>query len=287
MPDCFFVSDLHGREHRYRMLFAAIEREAPACVLLGGDLLPNVIAMVAKQADVEVDFVSEYLPGEFSRLREKMGRRYPRVLLILGNDDPRVFETDMLEGQQAGLWDYIHNRRANLDSHDVYGYSCVPPTPFQIKDWDRYDVSRFTDPGGIAPEHGFHSVPVEQDELHNGTIAQDLAALVNNSDVSNAVFLLHSPPYQTNLDRAALDGKMVDHAPLDVHIGSVAVRRFIEARQPLLTLHGHVHESARITGQWKELLGRTVMLSAAHDGPELALVRFSLEDPASATRELL
>jgi len=44
-----------------------------------------------------------------------------------------------------------------------------------------------------------------------------------------------------------------------------------------VTLHGHVHESARLTGAWQDRIGRTVCLSAAHDGPELALVRFDLE----------
>jgi Icc-related predicted phosphoesterase len=79
----------------------------------------------------------------------------------------------------------------------------------------------------------------------------------------------------------------VEHVPLNVHVGSIAVRRFIEERQPLVTLHGHVHESARLTGSWRDRIGRTHLFSAAHDGPELALVRFDLEDPASATRELL
>ena len=79
----------------------------------------------------------------------------------------------------------------------------------------------------------------------------------------------------------------MDHVPLDVHVGSIAIRRFIEARQPRLTLHGHVHESARLTGSWQDRIGRTVCLSAAHDGPELALVRFDLDRPEEATRELL
>jgi hypothetical protein len=35
------------------------------------------------------------------------------------------------------------------------------------------------------------------------------------------------------------------------------------------------------------MLGRTTAMSAAHDGPELAVVRFDLEDPAGAVRELL
>jgi Icc-related predicted phosphoesterase len=84
-----------------------------------------------------------------------------------------------------------------------------------------------------------------------------------------------------------LDGKCHEHVPLDVHVGSIAIRRFIEQRQPLLTLHGHVHEAARLTGEWKIQIGTTVCINAAHDGPELALVRFDLESPQCATRELL
>jgi Icc-related predicted phosphoesterase len=70
-------------------------------------------------------------------------------------------------------------------------------------------------------------------------------------------------------------------------VGSIAVRRFIEQRQPYITLHGHVHESARITGAWQEQIGRTSCFSAAHDGQELALVRFDLKQPERAERELL
>ena len=80
---------------------------------------------------------------------------------------------------------------------------------------------------------------------------------------------------------------MIDGVPLDVHVGSIAMKRFIEENQPLVTLHGHIHESASLTGAWREKIGRTHMFQAAHDGPELALVRFDLEDLDSATRELI
>ena len=69
--------------------------------------------------------------------------------------------------------------------------------------------------------------------------------------------------------------------------GSIAIKRFIEARQPRITLHGHVHESPRLTKTWKQRLGRTWAFTAAHDGPELALVRFDPTAPAEATRELI
>ena len=52
-------------------------------------------------------------------------------------------------------------------------------------------------------------------------------------------------------------------------------------------LHGHIHESPRLTGKWRQQIGRTHAFTAAHDGPELALVRFDLDDLDNATRELL
>jgi Icc-related predicted phosphoesterase len=67
----------------------------------------------------------------------------------------------------------------------------------------------------------------------------------------------------------------------------MAIKRFIEDRQPLLTLHGHIHESAGLTGSWRQGIGRTHAFTAAHDGPELALVRFDLENLESASRELI
>ncbi len=118
---------------------------------------------------------------------------------------------------------------------------------------------------------------VSEHEKRFSTIAKDLELLADDEVLSKSIWVIHTPPYQTKLDRAALDGKKVEHVELDPHIGSIAVKRFIESRQPFITLHGHVHESARLTGEWREQLGKTHMFSAAHDGPELALVRFSPE----------
>jgi Icc-related predicted phosphoesterase len=143
------------------------------------------------------------------------------------------------------------------------------------------------DVGSIPPTAGWRSVPAEPGEIEQGTIQRDLEVLAGSEDLSRAVFLFHAPPYGSALDRAALNGRMVDQAPLDLHIGSIAVRRFIEERRPYLTLHGHAHESARLTGRWRERIGATWCLSAAHDGPELAVVRFPLAEPASADRLLL
>ena len=193
----------------------------------------------------------------------------------------------VLQGESQGLWTYLHMRTSVCGDFTVYGYACVPPTPFLHKDWEKYDVSRYVDPGCISPEDGWRSVSVPANQICHATIRADLEKLAPEADLSRAVFLFHAPPYQTALDRAALDGRMVDNVPLDVHVGSIAIRRFILKRQPRITLHGHIHESARLTGSWRQQLGQTWAFSAAHDGCELALVRFDPADPAGATRELL
>ncbi|MFZ1730299.1 MAG: metallophosphoesterase [Bacteroidota bacterium] len=283
---CFFVSDLHGHEHRYEQLFNAIEKERPDAVLLGGDLLPGARRAAAHFPAVD-DFIEDYLAVQLRRLFVELGERYPRVFLILGNDDPRNEEESLLDPQYAELWTYLHGRRDELNGFSLYGYSCVPPSPFQLKDWERYDVSRYVEPGCISPEEGRRSVPVDASDIRHGTIKDDLAILTADQDLSNTIMLFHAPPYNTSLDRAALDGKKIDHAPLDVHVGSVAIRKFILQRQPLITLHGHIHESASITGSWQERLGESYCFSAAHRGRELALVRFDPHNPSSAIRELL
>jgi hypothetical protein len=156
-----------------------------------------------------------------------------------------------------------------------------------LKDWERYDVSRFVDVGCVSPEDGRRTVPVEANIIEFATIAADLERLTAGQDLSRSIFLFHAPPYRTDLDRAALDGKTVDHAPVDVHVGSIALKRFIETRQPRITLHGHVHESARLTGAWQSRIGRTYAFSAATEGDGLALVRFDPACPERASRELL
>ena len=283
---CFFASDLHGRRERYEALLDAMQRENPRAVFLGGDLLPMDLDLGWATESDHRDFISDFLAPAFRRALDRMETR-PRVFMILGNDDARFHEENLLLGQEEGIWEYVHGRSVPFEEHAVHGYAFVPPTPFQLKDWERYDVSRFVDPGCFSPEEGRRSVAVDPAWVRFGTIQKDLEAIAEEGAVGEGIFLFHSPPYRTLLDRADLDGQKVDHVPVDPHIGSIAIRRFIEKHQPRLTLHGHVHESARITGEWMYVIGKTVCLQAAHDGPELSLIRFDSRRPGEATRELI
>lgn len=274
-----FVSDLHGKEDKYTKLFRAIESDKPALVFLGGDLLPH--------SYINKNFVVDFLLPNLQKLKSTMLNKYPRIMVILGNDDARTEEPSIVELEKQLLIEYIHFRKTNFSEYDIYGYAFTPPSPFLLKDWEKYDVSRFVDPGSISPEEGKRTVEVSIHEKKYSTIKDDLDTLTINEDLSKSIFLFHGPPYQTNLDRVALKAKLIDHVPVDTHVGSVAIKRFIENKQPLISLHGHIHESARITGSWKDKIGRTYCFGAAHDGNELAIVKFEFCNPEIAERILI
>lgn len=286
MNKCFFVSDLHGKMSRYESLIRKIRLERPDFVFLGGDLLPH--RNISGRAGFEgiVDFGRDFLIKKFRKLKLQMDCAYPEVYLIPGNEDPKDQLTALEKGEEEGLWTNLNLRCRVKGKYRFYGYAYVPPTPFLLKDWEKFDVSRYVDPGSVSPLDGIRTGKSDGDPEWD-TIAKDLVGLTGNDDLSHSIFLFHSPPYQCNLDRAALDGMHIDHVPLDVHVGSIAIQRFIEERQPYITLHGHVHESARITGTWQQKFGKTFSFNAAHDGPELSLVIFELHNPQWAERVLI
>jgi Icc-related predicted phosphoesterase len=86
---------------------------------------------------------------------------------------------------------------------------------------------------------------VEEDEL----ACMIDAAASTLEDPRYSVFDIHVPPYNSELDRAPRlteDLRVVRHSGGEaemIPVGSTAVRSAIERYQPLLGLHGHVHES--------------------------------------------
>jgi len=279
---CIFVTDTHGDKKKIETFFRIIKKEQPDGVFIGGDILPNQFSI---NTSIE-RFLEKNFFSKINEIHSKFDKKIS-FFVIMGNDDPRVFEGIFKSKDEEKIINYVHFKTVKFGALFVTGYSYVPPTPFRLKDWERYDVSRFVDVGAVSPESGVRTVEVEQDEITYSTISKDLEELSKNAPVEKTIFLFHSPPYNSMLDRAALEGKTVEYAPLDVHVGSIAIQRFIEKKQPFLTLHGHIHESARLSGRWMEKRGRTLSFSAAHDGPELALIYFDTKNLENVKRELI
>jgi uncharacterized protein len=282
----YFVSDLHGKFEKYLKLFDQIKTGQPDVVLFGGDLFPHHSLRRHKDFEHIHDFLHDFLIPQFVALRQEIKTNYPQVYLILGNDDARIEEAGIIEAEKSGIWKYLHQQKHTFGNFDFTGYAYVPPTPFLLKDWERYDVSRFVDPGCVHPTEGYRTLDTGED-IEYTTIQEHLEHLSIDTNFPKSVFLFHSPPYKTLLDRAALDGVMVDHVPVDVHVGSIAIQRFIEAMQPHITLHGHIHESTRLTGSWMQQIGKTFSFNAAHDGTELSIIKIPLNDPEFAERLIL
>ncbi len=280
MNKCFFVSDLHGKTSRYEKLFKKIATDIPSAVFFGGDLLPSGFQISNVEYD---DFFNDFILKNFLHLQKEMGKDYPEIYLILGNDDPKTEEVRFKEAEEKGLWKYMHMRKITIGKWNIYGYSNVPPTPFLYKDWEKYDVSRYVDPGCVPPTEGKRSV-ITNEDIEFASIKKDLEKLCGDDKLENAIMLFHSPPYKTNLDRAALDGKMVEHIPMDVHVGSIAIKEMIEERKPHITLHGHIHESTSITGHWKDKIGTTTAFNAATNKDELSIIIFDAEKIENAER---
>jgi Icc-related predicted phosphoesterase len=78
-------------------------------------------------------------------------------------------------------------------------------------------------------------------------LAERLEAMASQvTDPSRAIFNLHCPPFNSGLDEApAIDAdlKLLHGGRALRPVGSTAVRAVIERHQPLLSLHGHIHES--------------------------------------------
>ena len=277
--NCFFVTDLHGRTSRYQALINEIKKEIPDVVLIGGDLLPGFNTLYS-------DFITGYLIPKFEELKKELKKSYPKIFIIMGNDDPRIEEEKLILAEKRGIWDYIHEKKITYMNFDFYGYAYVPPTPFRLKDWEKFDVSNYVDIGCVSPLEGSRTVKVNPINIEYYTIAKDLQKLMSD-DFSRAICLFHAPPYKTHLDRADLDGRIIDHVQVDVHVGSIAIKNFIENQQPKITLHGHIHESSCITGYWQQKINNTYSCSAAWDGAELAIVKFDLEYPEKAERVLI
>jgi len=98
-------------------------------------------------------------------------------------------------------------------------------------------------------------------ELPETELAARLEAMIpKNADMSKMVFNFHCPPYGSNLDEAPeidenLNVKEAGRALIPV--GSTAVRDAILKYQPLLSLHGHIHE-----GKGAARLGKTLSINA-------------------------
>lgn len=144
---------------------------------------------------------------------ERLASSGLKVFMGPGNDDH--LEVDQVIADSSAIVS-CHDKKVMLGDHEMITFSWSNPTPW--------------------------NTPREKPEEELEPLLESLVASVN--DTTNAIFNFHVPPYGYALDLAPeLTKDLVQAADRKVHVGSRAVAKMIEKYQPLLGLHGHIHES--------------------------------------------
>lgn len=247
------ASDLHGHRPAYEKLFLAARHLQADAVVLAGDLLPHPHDP-GHLLEGQLAFIDEVLKPLLVQLWHD--RPDLPVLAIPGNDDFEAATAllQSLESQSGLRW--LVGKSHQLGPYVVRGAPWVPITPFFMSDFDRLDSADWwpaIEPSTILlTDTGQPRVAELEDLCRRPTVEAELEALAPTEPAETCIYLVHTPPANTQLD--CMRG--------GVHIGSPALRRFIERHQPLLTLHGHVHESPGLTGAFVDRIGRTVCVNA-------------------------
>jgi Icc-related predicted phosphoesterase len=279
----FFASDIHGSEPVFRKFLNAASFYAADALIFGGDITGKALVPVVEVApgryratlfarvhDVESgtglgeleDRIRTngfypyrttpegaaqlddpgHLRAVFTRVMTETAERWVTLaderlrkagipaLMMPGNDDEPMVKELLAQG------DWImdaENRRVELEGYQVVSYGYSTSTPWH------------------SPR-----------EVTEAGMAEALDALIAMLVPGQpAIFNLHDPPYGSGLDLALkltsdLRIESGGGQPLVEPVGSTAVRTAIERAQPILSLHGHIHESKAV-GK----IGRTVLIN--------------------------
>ncbi len=294
--------DVHGSTIVWRKWIKAAEEYRAGVLILAGDLTGKVLVPIVKHADgtftaryfgrrwvmsseSEVREFEERLEGagayyirvderELEELKsspdlvsklmnEKMAERLRLWLQFLvkrvdtrgtmtivmpGNDDEYSIDSVIREFEDHEVICPL-DKVIEIEGHEVISSPYVNPTPW--------------------------STPREMGERDLEKYLDKLVSKVGNPRTS--ILNSHCPPYGTHLDLAPkLDKNLrpvfVGGMPEYVHVGSKAVRKFIEKHKFLAGLHGHIHESGGM-----DRLGDTVVLNPGSEYSEGVLRGFIIE----------
>ena len=265
-----FTSDLHGNRTLYEDLLRHSEKHRPDAVILGGDLFPRY-GHHDESLRIQEKFAVEIFRALAGRICDTLGGP---LYAIPGNDDWAEV-LPLLQTFGSGLIRFLHQGPVQgPKGFRFFGYPWVPPTPFPPKDFEKRDrtgdIPKPTNRNPVISRNG-HIEPInELDTLSlRPSIEEDLLTILEEPNPNKHIVVTHSPPHNTCLDRLR-NGHPV---------GSRSIRKFLETRCPLLSLHGHIHESAAVTGKYWDFLGDTLCINPGQTGPRLSAVLFDTDDP--------
>lgn len=286
----FFATDLHGSEICFRKFVNAAAFYSADLLVLGGDLTGKLVVPVVHGGDGRWRArlhgrVEELHPDALDEFEARVRNQghYPKRMseeeVAHYADDPQALDGLFTEQMHATLVRWIEHARHKLAGSGVTIVTTPGnDDPFSIDEVIREhggDVFRLLEGEivEVAPGHemintGYtNATPWNTHrEYPEGDIARHLADMATRLDrPEHAIFNIHVPPYDSKLDTAPLlsDDLAVRTsmgAQMTGPVGSTAVRQALEEHQPLLSLHGHIHESGGTAR-----IGRTMAVNAGSE----------------------
>lgn len=284
----YFASDLHGSEKCFRKFLNGVRAYGAGICVLGGDVAGKAIQAVMRRpgGGYECTFRGvHYEVAEGDEVKE-LEQTIADFGYYAYRADPGELDDMQAEGTMEKLflqlmterlvqWTQLADER--LRPLDV-------PIYWMLGNDDPEDLNEVLDeapwgthcdakvlrlrsghemislgPSNETPWHSYRELPEDEIERRLEAMCAQL------QEPERAIFNVHVPPYDTGIDEApVLDANLtvqssagqVKMAPA----GSHAVRTVIERVQPMLGLHGHIHESSGF-----RMIGRTLCINPGSD----------------------
>jgi Icc-related predicted phosphoesterase len=284
----YYASDVHGSERCWRKFLGAGRFYGVQALIMGGDLTGKAIVPIESRDDgsFSTTFIGETRSGRTAEELEELVQAIrfngmypwlaPAAEIARLRDDPSARAALLEETMVAELrrWIELADERMagyGIDvfvmpgNDDPWACDAVIESAAHVQACD----DRVVKVGphemiscGYANRTPWNS-PRELDE-------DDLYARIKGladqlEDPATAIFNLHVPPYDSGLDtanemNADLTLRYIGGQPNPIPVGSHAVRQIIEEVQPLLALHGHIHES-----RGEVRIGRTLAINTGSE----------------------
>lgn len=290
-----FGSDFHGSDIVFRKFLAAAFQYQADILIVGGDVTGKAMVPITDEGNCNFSsgLFGKELKASNSTELEKIKKDISSVgfyPIIVTEDEANELENDPVkmadrfENEMCGRireWLLLADEKLTPQNKKLFfmagndDLASIDSTIAENKSVFNPDKARFEIEGGyeIVGLSNANMTPwkcardLEENDLEKELT--ELGALIKNPETTIAV--LHVPPFNSGLDTCPdLDknlkiitqgGQVVMKAA-----GSPAVRTFIEKVQPMLSLHGHIHESP---GHVR--IGRTLAINAGSEYAEAIL----------------
>lgn len=263
------LADPHQTDTKWDLLVKDVQKHEPDVVAVAGDLLPKSNGILG-----QLSFKPEL--RRYAGLIKEAGAE---LVFILGNDDNRLFIEEMEKGDREGLWHYVADRVKKVKGYDFCGCPWIRDYPFGHKYWvaaespDDVYICPFqiSSPVVINDNNELENIHDFKEYLVNKpSIKESLEKMAEQvDDMSSSIWLIHCPPVKLEFDLCGSGDR----------VGSPAIYDFLAEKQPLLSVHGHIHEAPEVNGQiWAAKIGETVCVQAGQPDEGIHYVMVELTD---------